>query len=182
MMLTLTGCRGGIPLNKIDDPQRGLVIGYIDMSEAPVGADWVTVKQMLPKTDKPYWGTAIWDHPTRKKGYIFYHALPFGSYELDSFGGNTGFWRRFFTNVVSMSYQMPTTGSNPTQTRIKNKKVYYMGSYKHHESKDSSFFSPKFDLETLKSPTEKELLEIILPQTTNSQWEGVAKSRLSELK
>lgn len=159
-------------IKRIDDTNRGIVIGYIDMDEAPTELEFVDIYQALPKTKEPYWGCAIDDG-------MFYHILPLGSYQISSFGGVERF---LIFSGASYVYNMPDYGANETSVRLKKPGIYYAGSYKYKKIK-TGFFSPnKFDLIKTDKPTERELLKRLTKDAAGTPWEPVIRKRLEELK
>lgn len=135
------------------DPKRAdlaLVFGYIDMDDAPGDLDWVSLKQY---SEKPtYYSMGAEDG-------IFWHiGVEMGSYQVEKFGTNPGFFSR-----TSYTYNFGTAGKNETARRIKKPGVYYLGSYKYVHEDSGSWFKPdKFSMKKLNSPGEKELLIKVL--------------------
>ena len=78
----LSGC--ATHLKNPADKTRSLVYGYIDMKKAPSKMSWGSIKQMKPKTDKPYWSIGA-----DGKGMFWHEQLPPGSYMVVKFGGHS---------------------------------------------------------------------------------------------
>jgi len=164
----LQGCSAHMRNPK--ESNASLVYGFIDMDEAPTDLDYATVRQYKPKPvdDKPYW------HAAGVDGMFWYDQLVPGSYQLVSFGGSS-WWRN-----ASYNYNMPDFQKNETALVIKQPGLFYLGAYKYKDA--GSFFNPKFEMEKVTSPSEKELLTKLLPYSTGTQWEALIKKRLGALK
>ncbi len=165
--LIFTGCAPRL-YNPVDN-SRALVYGYIDMEDAPTELSFVNFKQVLPKTKEPFWHGG-----TDGKGLFWQEQLPTGTYQLVSFGGSS-FWRN-----ANYTYNMPEFEKNETAVRIKGPGLHYLGTYKF--KKEGTFFSPKFDIVKSRAPSEKEVLEKLLPLSAGTSWEGRIRNRLRELK
>lgn len=161
----LTGC-GAHMFNPGEEAGGSLVYGFIDMNDAPTGVDYVTMRQYLPKTEKPYW------HAKGVDGIFWFDQFVNGSYQLVSFGGS-GFFRGQY------EYNMQEFSKNDTSLVISKSGLYYVGSYKY--KKAGSFFNPKFEIIKVDSPAERELLGKMLPYSKDTQWEAMIKKRMGEL-
>ncbi len=161
------GCAARL-YNPVDD-SRALVYGYIDMEAAPTELSFITFKQVLPKTSEPFWHGG-----TDGKGLFWHDQLPPGTYQMVNFGGSS-FWRN-----ANYTYNMPEFEKNETAVKIKGPGLHYVGTYKF--KKEGTFFSPKFDLTRSRAPSEKELLEKLLPLSAGTPWEARIKKRIKELK
>lgn len=153
-----------------ENANASLVYGFIDMDKAPTNLDYAVLRQYKPKPvdDKPFW------HAQGVEGMFWYDQLVPGSYQLVSFGGSS-WWRN-----AQFSYNMPNFEKNDTALVMKKSGLYYLGAYKY--KKAGSFFNPKFEIDKLSSPTEKEMLAKLLPYSTGTQWEALIQKRLGELK
>lgn len=173
LFLLLSGC-GGRAITKadIDKPDVSLVYGYIDMKKAPSRMQYLQVKQVLPKTDKPYWGFGVYKD-------VFYHmALKPGSYQLENFGGMSGLKLGFlYLGGKQFIYEFPGQGNG---LRINEPGLHFVGAYKF--KKAGTFWNRKFDLEPVKSPSEKEILTRMLPRLKGTKWEAKVKARIAKLK
>lgn len=167
----LTGCASDGPKRDINDPTNSLVIGYIDMDDAPTSAQSVTVMQVAPPTEAPYWKYWV------TKG-MFYHAyIPPGSYQLNSVYG-TGFF------AGNNQYNFPRQG-NATNLRITKPGIHFLGSFKYKKVKTGIFEQGKFEIEKVNKPTEADLLKRILEEDSdikNSAWGNKIRARLAELR
>jgi hypothetical protein len=166
-LIALSGCTTGgaqrAPANPMTDPERSLIFGYIDMSAAPRDSRWISLFQALPKTETPY------RNDSWQGGLFYFVDLEAGSYQLSGFGGD-GFDCKF------QKY-----GRNKTAARIGARGVYFMGAYRYTD--DSRLLLPGtfFDIEPLKSPTERELLTELAERVKGSPWEARVSARLAEL-
>ncbi|MCI0529282.1 MAG: hypothetical protein L0Y56_17735 [Nitrospira sp.] len=169
-LLGIGGCRGSKMVSEATSPKTSLVFGYLDMDEAPSKLDWVDMKQVHPKIDKPYY------HMRLDKGLFYFENVPPGSYQLSGFGSNGGFW----SNTM-YKYNIPRQSSEEARLIIKNPGIYYMGTFKFKKVKTGFFEKEKFDLEAVNSPGEKELLQQLLPYSKGTQWENRIQKRLKVL-
>jgi hypothetical protein len=167
----LVGCAGGGGYGRdINDPTNSLVFGYVDMADAPTKINTVTLQQVAPPSDKPYW------HTGAREGLFHIAYLPQGSFQLATLRGS-GFWSG------DVRYNFPRQGSE-TAVRITKPGIYFLGSYKYKGVKTGFFEGGKFDIERVKSPSEAELLRRILEdkEIKGSAWEARIRQRLSQLK
>ena len=167
----LAGCAGGGPTRDINDPTNSLVIGYIDMDEAPTKVSYAWMVQVAPPSDAPYWGLGV------TKGLFYNSYLPPGSYQLSKLGGSG-----FFTG--QHEYMFPKQG-NKTALRITRPGIYFLGSYKYKKVKTGFFSQGKFAIERINKPTEAELLKRLLEEDDeikDSAWGAKIRARLAQLK
>lgn len=166
----ISGCGGGsLQLQEMEDNDRALVYGFIDMRDAPSDLKWVKIKQVTPETKKPYIYMGV------KDGAFFLDNLKPGSYQLANFGGTK--W--FLLQERMYNYNFPDFGRNETGLRVTHGGLYYLGSYKY--KKAGSFFNPKFDMAKAATPTEADVLEKVLPYSTGTRWERLIQARLRAL-
>ncbi len=156
--------------DKDDLASASLVFGYVDMEDAPTNLDWFSIRQVLPKTDQPYWNAAI------DEGMFWGSHFKPGAYQMNSFGGFSR-WRN-----TNFSFELPQQYAENFRFKIDNKPgIYFMGSYKYKDVKTGFFEQGKFDFVAVKSPTERELLERLLKFTDSKTWEARIRKRLQEL-
>ena len=176
--LVTGGCTGHRFLTEAEGDTRSLAFGFIDMSEAPSNLNYFNLKQVRPKTDKPYRQMRL-----DGTGMFYIENLPVGSYQVSDFGGPC---RRFllfcFHSADFYEYTFPEHGRNETAARITRPGIYFLGAYKYEPVKTSWFKPDQFDIARIESPTEAELLERLLPYATGTQWESIVRSRLARLK
>lgn len=164
--ILVVGCAGPAPFTEARDG-RSLVVGHIDMEEAPSDLDWLSLRQVAPKTDKPYWGT--WT----REGTFFHHNIPVGSFQVDSFGGRA--WN------TDYEYEVPRQAGADMRLRIDEPGIHFMGAFRYVEI-DTAWYKPDaYDLARVDSPTEKQVLEALLPEAKGTSWELLIQKRLKEL-
>lgn len=148
--LMLAACGGTAPVSS-DDETLSLVFGYFDMKDAPTKVQWVGLKQYGAK-DAGTYSLAVND------GLFFHVGIEPGSYQVDKFGGS-GFLRGDYV------YNFGGKGRNTTAIRIQKAGVYFLGAHRYVKHAGEGFFSPdKFDMQPMKAPTEKELLQRVIKQ------------------
>lgn len=170
--LALAGCADQrmIREDKDDLATASLVFGYVDMGDAPVNLDWFGIKQVVPKTDKPYWYAAV------DEGMFWGSHFKPGAYQMDSFGGFSR-WRN-----ANFTFELPQQYADKFRFKTDGKPgIYFLGSYKYKDVKTGFFEPGKFDFVAVKSPTERELLERLLKFTDSKIWEARIRKRLQEL-
>lgn len=153
-----------------EQPNASLAFGYIDMDDAPTNVDIVTMRQYKPKPvdNKPYRTVDA------VKGMFWFDQLGPGSYQLVEFGGSSC-WKQ-----MSANYSMQDFSRNETALVVAKPGLYYMGSYKYR--KVGSFFSNKFTIDRVNTPSERQLLQGMLEYSTDTQWEAMIKKRIGMLK
>ncbi len=166
---------GGCTSNKIKDDKesasKSLIFGYVDMHEAPTDLDWLSMRQVLPKTDKPYW------YEFTDDGMFWNSHLGNGAYQMYAFGGHSG-WRN-----ADYTFELPRQYAEGLRVKIDKPGIYYLGSYKYIKVKTGFFEQDKFDFVPVKSPSERELLERLLKDYTRGpEWEARIRKHLAELK
>ncbi|MGH7255233.1 MAG: hypothetical protein ACREI3_05590, partial [Nitrospirales bacterium] len=162
-MWLLGGCAYGFSDHKTlgtqpDQPtsnQTSFVFGYIDMQDADPGLDWVTFQQLAPVAKDP-------DIPGRARDGIFYlENVALGSYQVYDFGGRGGGFFAKGNLYATYPVSFPVSRqSGFMRVKVEKPGVYFLGSYKYVSVKGSRFTtSYVYDLEPLKTPTEREVLE-----------------------
>jgi hypothetical protein len=171
----LGGCAGAPPVDPKDETVS-LVYGYFDMKDAPSKLDWVRLKQYESKSEGGYLMNV-------KSGLFFHVGVQPGSYQVDKFGGNGG----FFSNPAE--YNFGGKGRNATAVRIQKPGVYFLGVHKYVNHPGKGLFAPdKFDMQPAKAPSEKELLQRVIKHIEGdrdlqayTRQLRLARQRLSEL-
>ena len=175
LAVVLTGCSGSIAFKKPDKPNQSMIIGFIDMADAPGDFNGVVMKQIKPATKKPYHYFWI------KEGMFFSDDISQGVYKMDNFKSYSG-WRS-----TQYSYNFPKTGGKgEMDLKIKRPGIYYIGSWKYKKIK-TGFFKEmmgkgKFELVRVKSPSELEILTKIKKYSKDSYWTNMINKRISQLK
>lgn len=167
---TLTGCS---TWQKVDDPPEStaLVYGYLDMEDAPTVLDYLHLKQVKPKSERPYWSTGV------DKGYFFASGLVPGSYQFSNFGGVNCLIGGFLCGTPH-EYSFPAQGEG---FRFPRPGLYFLGSYKYEHIDRGFFKSDNFDIEPTKKPAELEVLKKILPHYQGDRWQPYIEKRIKEL-
>lgn len=163
----LAACGGGLPreMEEPKGPDVSLVYGYVDMTDGPCWMSWFNMKQVLPKAEKPYWYFRILD------GAFYAEYIPLGSFQLSEFGGADS-WPG--NTIYTFKFPQQLEG-----LRIEKPGLYYLGAFKFKD--EGSFFKSKYEIDLAKTPTEREVLEKILPYAKGTQWDGRLRRRLEEI-
>ena len=168
---SVIGC-ASTQLSEPENDRVSLVVGYLDMSEAPTNLSWMEIKQLKPSTKKPFYGCGVED------GLFYNSYLEPGVYKFTEFGGAS-------TNILELgaqyTYQFPSQGKGELDIQIDEPGIYFVGSYKYEKVK-SGFFEPgSFDLKSTQTPTEREVLTMMLAKAETTEWYGRIMRRLNEL-
>jgi len=93
---------------------------------------------------------------------------------LDNYGGgNTDLLGTGVGSVISFP-------SQDSGFRIeKAGQIYYMGSFKAHYKGD--LFSESYTIEEVKTPSELEVMQKLLPNAKGSPWEPIIENRIDQL-
>jgi len=160
------GCASTTPVDPKDET-LSVVFGYFDMKDAPSSLDWVALRQYGGKDEKDTYSLPA-------KDGLFYHVgVEPGSYQVDTFGSNGG----FFSNPVRYNYG--GKGRNATAIRITKPGVYFLGAHRYVSHPGKGFFSAdKFEMQPASAPGEKELLQRLLKQLeTDGDLKDYARQR-----
>lgn len=176
-VLSLAGCAGGgVPVDAKDET-LSLVYGYFDMTDAPSRVDWVRLKDYTAKGEIDGYTIAA------KDGLFFHVGVEPGSYQVESFGSDGGFF------ATPVRYSFGGKGRNVTATRIQKAGLYYLGAHKYVKHPGKGFFDPdRFDMQPVKTPGEKEVLQRLVQRLESDKGLAsytrqlqLAKKRLAEL-
>jgi len=180
MASVLAGCASSPPVDT-KDTTVSVVFGYFDMQDAPSNLEWVSLRKYdSAKKDGEWYRLAV------REGLYFHVGIAAGSYQVSKFGGTGGIpllTRRQF------EYDFGSKGRNTTAVRIRTAGIYFLGSHKYINHAGKGLFDPdRFEMEAIKAPTEKELLQRLLKEleTDNalsgySRQRELARLRLAEL-
>jgi len=180
LAFVLAGCASAPPVDTKDET-RSLVFGYFDMTDAPSGLEWVSLRKYDSAQKAGEWyGLAVRD------GLFFHVGIGPGSYQVEKFGGLGGIvllTRRPF------EYDFGGKGRNATAVRIREPGVYFLGAHQYVNHAGKGLFAPdKFEMTLVKTPTEKELLQRLLKELESdkalsgyTRQLGLARRRLAEL-
>lgn len=164
----LAACGGGLP-REMEEPKSAdvsLLYGHVDMTDGPCWMSWFTMKQVLPEVEKPFWNFRI------HEGAFYAEYIPLGSFQFSEFGGQAS-WPG--NTIYTFKFPQQLQG-----LRIEKPGLYYLGSYRMKD--ESSFFKAKYDIDVSEKPSEREVLEKILPYAAKTSWEERVRKRLEELK
>lgn len=181
LAVSMSGCVIHFSKSKsIDDqeePNSIMVVGYLDDSEAPFTMKWGEIKQVRPVIDEPYQ-----ELRSNNEGLFYLENLPVGSYQLEELGGpDKGFlsqdtWAWGFGDVRG------DKGFERTELRASKPGIYFLGSYKIDMVKKGGLFSmDKYETLAVAQPTEKQVLQKLLPITKGTRWESVVRKRIRQL-
>jgi hypothetical protein len=165
----LSGCgTAAAPAGNLNDPNNSLVLGYIDMEDAPTPATSATIAPADAS------GSNTWKAPVNDG--LFTLSLPPGSYELSNISGS-----KFMEG--ESQYKFPRQNSDTT-LNITKPGIYFLGSFKYRKVKSLYFEEKNFLMEKVGKPTEAELLQRILENRaiSNSGWGEKIRTRLAQLK
>ena len=174
-MALVAGCATTNPVDP-KDTSTSLVFGYFDAKDAPSSVDWVSIKR---------YGGAPWYYKLGMRDGLFWHiGIEPGSYQVEKFGG----LKRVLIFSNEVEYNYGTTGRNETAVRIVTPGVYFMGAHRYVAHDGGLFAADKFEMQTVNSPTEKELLARVIAELeadkelrAYTRQIGLAKQRLAEL-
>ena len=174
LIIGISACSSTSPVSETDE-SLSLVYGYFDMKDAPTKVQWVGLKQYGGK-DAGTYTLAV------KDGLFFHVGIEPGSYQVEKFGGS-GLLRGDYV------YNYGSKGRNATATRIQKPGLYFLGAHKYVNHSGKGFFDPaQFDMEPIKTPSEKELLQRVVRELeTDREFAGykrqlkLARERLSKL-
>jgi hypothetical protein len=151
-LINLAG--SNVSINERKNEKAALVYGYINMAAADQKISWMSLLQIEPQTEKPYWYAGV------KDGVFFTQGMVPGQYCINKFGSDG---REFM-----MSYEVGCF-------EVEKSDLFYFGSYEMVWSDGK----PK----TLKrsfSPGEDYCIEKLLEITDKgTYWEGKLKKRLA---
>ncbi len=166
--LLLSAC-GDRPFIKPEGNNESMIIGYVDMDDAPGSFNGVYIKKIQPVEKKPYYNFWL-------DGGMFYRSpVAPGVYKMDTI---KSFSR--WTNTI-YSFNFPQTGRSEMDVRVTKPGVYYVGSWKYKKVDTGFFERGKFDLTRIQQPTELELLKRVLPEARDPYWIDMINKRIREL-
>ena len=174
-MALAAGCATNAPIDPKDE-RTSLVFGYFDAKDAPSSIDWVSIKR--------YGGEPAYYQLGTEKGLFWHIGVEPGSYQVEKFGGV----KRVLIFGNQVEYNYGTRGRNDTAVRILAPGIYFMGSHRYVAHDGGLFGVDKFEMQAVKSPTEKELLARLIAELeadkelrAYTRQIGLAKKRLAEL-
>ncbi len=174
--LALGGC-AGTPIDPKDE-SVAMVYAYFDMADAPSNLEWASLKRYGEKG-------GVWYDMAAREGLVFHIGIAPGSYQIEKFGGMGGIP---ILTRKPYEYHFGTRGRNGTAVRIAKPGVYFLGAYKYIDHAGGLFKADKFEMKSIQTPSEKELLQrLITLLESDSDLKmyrhqiTLAKQRLSEL-
>ena len=168
LSLALGGCGSQQLAKEREDGDRSLVFGYIDAKESNTVFDSFAFAPNAPGKK----GEDIEARVAGSDDAFFLENMKSGPYRFS----------RFVTRLGANSYVQvfPESGPGVRGFKIDKPGLYFVGAYKFRRVR-TGFNEHKFELDLLTSPTQKEVLQKILPYTKGTKWEDLVRKRLSEL-
>lgn len=153
---------------------------HIDLTDEKTVPRFGYLKQISPKTSRPYYGMGVFRDSDNKYAATFFLAnVSPGTYQVSEFGGDS----RFMGQSTLREYEFPGTGENDTSVKVGKSGFYFLGSYKvvRTNSRWADYVNMgKFKIEKISSPPSDEVLEGLLPRLKfiRTGWEGQVKRKL----
>lgn len=170
IFILLTGC-GGPNMGKPETGNESLIIGYLDTSEAPGSFSGVTMKKIQPPDPQPY--VSFWIND----GLFLGANLKPGIYKMFNFRTRT-----YLLENAIYTHPFPQNLKNELDTKIERPGIYYVGSWKYKLLAHNPWaHAVTYDLVPIEHPNELELLQRILPHSSDSYWTNMIRKRISEL-
>lgn len=176
LLLIIGGCASK-PVDP-NDETLSIVYGHFDMTDAPSGLDWVSLKA--------YTGKQEFYNMDADEGLFMHVGIEPGSYQVHTFGGMGGI--PLLTRKPYV-YNFGSNGRNDTATRIKNPGIYYLGAFKYVHHRGGWFKAATFDMEPNAAMSEKEVLRRVIERLETdkslklyTRQLALARKRLASLK
>jgi len=176
--LFLTGCSSSPVFKDPHKKNQSLVLAYINMSDADSEATWLRAKTIVKRGKKPEWYSFGFVRDEKLGPILHNQYVEPGKLKLDAFGGNATGW---FDNAY-YQYNFPAQGKGMGALEINKPGIYYAGSFKYIPVETGFFEQGKFDIERVKSPTEKEVLTAFLKHVEDGKWKKMIQARIKKLK
>ncbi len=142
-----------------------LIYGYFDMSESPneLGAVMLTQGE---RAGIAYRQSAM---KTFTNGLFFMENIPPMDYHIPF----------FYSGGILHSFG----GRKEDIFKVKPSSMVFVGSFKYRDPKKGGIFtSKKFEMNPVKSPSEKKVLKMLLKHVKDEKWKKRIKKRLGRLK
>ncbi len=166
-LLVLAGC-ASLELTEPENAQQSLVVGYLDMSDAPASLGWIQAEQLRPKA--LYFGFLV------DNGLFYNPYMEPGVYKLRKFGGQGGIF-----GGTRYEFQFPAQGKGLLDYELKTPGVYYIGAFKYVTVKTGFFEQGKFEIAPADKPTEQEALSRVLKHAGTTKWHDLIMQRLNQI-
>lgn len=175
LALVVGGCASSGPPVDPKDESLSIVFGYFDMTDAPSGVEWVSLKQYGEKSGRYQLDV--------RDGLFFHVGIEPGAYQVEKFGKNPG-----GLSNTKYVYNFGTRGRNETSRRIDKPGLYFLGAYKYVKHSTGWLEQGKFEMQPVNAPSEKQLLtRLIKVLESDGDYQGysrqlaLAKRRLAQL-
>ncbi len=167
LSLAISGCGGFEHVKEMEGSNKSLVFGYIDVEGSHTVLDTVTFAQVYPGKKEELLGVRVSD------GAFYLENVTNGSYRISNFVRRLG--ANSYMSVI------PESGQGARSFKIDNPGLHFLGAYKYTRIQ-LGFSKYTFELKPATSPSQKQVLEKILPMTKDTKWENLIQKRLRELK
>lgn len=169
--IALTACVTNKPKYNPDlaPPYRddvSLIIGYIDMDEAVTWLTWMDMERSPRIKEEGVWGFKV------KDGIFYRDNVPPGVFKITDFGGYNPL------NGINATFQI----EDDKRFVVKTKKsgINFIGSFKYKNIRPL-VGKMTYELVPVSGPSEREILEKLLPHAKEQYWDKIIRKRLSEL-
>jgi len=166
--LAASGCANPKYAKEMEDSGRSLIFGYIDTKGSEMYLSRVYLAPNEPGKKKDYMETRLLD--TDDAFYL--ENVKRGSYRLDALSGI------YYSSGMLSTF--PESGPGAYTFKIDKPGLYFVGAYK-YKIIPISLVKRTFELVPLTSPTQKDILQKILPYTKGKKWEALIRKRIREL-
>lgn len=179
LAFVLTACGPSMYVKDMNDSKSSLVFGYIHASKGPMYFHWVQLRRIDAAGNEEYYTTR-----SNEDGLFYLENVPLGRYEIHRMGRDC---MPMGPNVVSNGAGGGVVwslgqGSKATAMQIKRPGVNYLGSFQFTFVEGKGLFSrDTFTFTRANTPSEKELLQTLLPFAKETGWERNIKKRMAEL-
>lgn len=151
-----------------------LAYGYLDMAEAPSDLRSVMLRQVSLTEDRREIELRV------DRGLFYAEFLKPGSYQLRKFWGCTGCWGFFGAPWMrGHTYPLP---HDVDGFRIARPGLYFIGAWRYRHIDHGWLRDDAFELDSIAQPSEREILQRLLPNTRGTRWETEVSRRIAELK
>lgn len=165
-LLCVIGCFGlreqEERLARMNDPQRALLFGYINLSEATFRVKAIEIMESKPTGERAYWETSV-----DKTGSFLFADLPLSTFSISCLVGNQG------DTTVRACFEKEKL--NKTTIRLGAVGVYYWGSWEYQYEKlpigkRGIFSLPAFDLTLANEPDAMRVLQMLTQKLEKTRW------------